>query len=88
MWYLREIRNSLGMSPYNRSYWRLLPPALASIAAVLVLRSRVSGVNHEWIFIALGGVLSYAVFLGVAMAMGLNDDDRIVTRAVLARFRR
>jgi O-antigen/teichoic acid export membrane protein len=86
-WYLRELRSSLGMSPYNRSYWRLLPPALASIASVLVLRSTLSGVKHEWIVIVLSGVLSYAVFVSVAMAMGLNDDDRIVTRAVWARIR-
>ena len=87
LWFLREIGNSLGMSPYNRSYWRLLPPTLASIAAVLVLRFGPGGVKHEWIVIVLSGVLSYAMFLSIAAAMGLNDDDRVVTRAVLARIR-
>jgi O-antigen/teichoic acid export membrane protein len=88
VWYLRELRRCLGMSPYNRSYFRLLPPAVASITAVLVLRSALGWVRPEWIVIVLSGVVSYVLLLSVAYGMGLNDDDRVIAQAVLARLRK
>ena len=87
-WYLRELKHSLGMSPYNRSYLRLLPPALASIAAAFILRSTLGGIRPEWMLIVLSGIVSYALLLSIVVAMGLNSDDRIITRALLARIRR
>ena len=88
VWYLRELRESLAMSPYNRSYLRLLAPAAVVIAAALVLRSTMAWVRPQWTVAVLSGIVGYALLLGGATVMGLNDDDRIVTRAVLARFRR
>jgi O-antigen/teichoic acid export membrane protein len=88
VWYLRELRKALGMSPYNRSYSRLLPPAAACITVALVLRSTLGWVRPEWAVVVLSGVVCYAVMLSVALAMGLNDDDRIIARAVMARFGR
>jgi O-antigen/teichoic acid export membrane protein len=88
VWYLRELRRALGMSPYNRSYLRLLPGAVACIAVALVLRSTMGWVRPEWSLVVLSGVVSYAAFLSVVLAMGLDDDDRVIARAVLARFRK
>jgi O-antigen/teichoic acid export membrane protein len=86
-WYLRELRCSLGISPYNRGYLRLLLPAAAIVGATLVLRSTMEWVRPEWIIIALSGGICYALFLGIVIAMGLDDDDRLVGRAALARIR-
>lgn len=88
VWYLRELRDTLGMSPYNRNYWRLVPPSAACIAVALALRSTLKWVRPEWSVIILSGVVCYAVLLTVALAMGLDSDDRVVTQAVRARFRR
>ncbi len=87
-WFLRELRSSLHMSPYNRSYFRLLPPAAASIGVAFILRFALAGVSRQWMVMMLSGVVSYIVLLGVALAMGLNDDDRVIVRALAARFRR
>jgi len=67
---------------------RLLPGAVACIAVALVLRSTMGWVRPEWSLVVLSGVVSYAAFLSVVLAMGLDDDDRVIARAVLARFRK
>lgn len=86
-WYLREVRGSLRMSPYNRGYLRLLPPAVACIAAVMALRYTMAWVRPEWLVIVLSGAVSLAVLLGVTLAMGLSADDKVILSAVKARFR-
>src|SRR5450755_4548102 len=86
-WYLRELRSSLRMSPYNRSYLRLLPPAVACVAAAMALRSTLTWVRPEWLVIVLSGAVSLAVLLGVTLAMGLSADDRVIASAVMARLR-
>jgi O-antigen/teichoic acid export membrane protein len=87
LWFLRELRSSLHMSPYNRGYLRLLLPAVACVGAALALRSVLAWVRPEWIVIVLSGAVSMALLLGVALAMGLSEDDRVIARAVMARFR-
>jgi len=86
-WYLRELRSSLRMSPYNRSYLRLLPPAVACIAAAMALRSTLAWVRPEWLVVVLSGAVTLAVLLGLSLAMGLTADDRVIASAVMARFR-
>jgi O-antigen/teichoic acid export membrane protein len=87
VWYLREVRRSLAMSPYNRGYLQILPAAVASLAAALVLRSTLAWVRPEWTVIALSGGLSFALLLGIIVTMGLGDDDRLIVQAALARIR-
>lgn len=86
-WYLLELRSSLHMSAYNRSYLRLLLPAVACVATALALRSTFAAVRPEWIVIALSGAVTMAVLLGVTLAMGLSEDDKVIANAVIARFR-
>ena len=86
-WYLRELRSSLRMSPYNRGYFRLLPPAAACIAAAMVMRFALAWVRPDWIVIVLSGAVCLGVLLGVTLVMGLSEDDKIITNAVMARFR-
>jgi O-antigen/teichoic acid export membrane protein len=83
---LREVRAALQISPYNRTYLRLLLPAGASVAAVLGIRLLARGVHPEWIAIAAALVVAYAVFCGLALLVGLDDDDRMIVDAIQRRM--
>lgn len=86
VWNLVEVRSALRLSPYNRSYLKLLPP-LASALSITLLLSKASGFPASWgmIFIAL--ILSYIAFSVIAFAMGLDADDRLIANAVWSRVR-
>jgi O-antigen/teichoic acid export membrane protein len=87
VWNLFEVRKALKLSPYNKSYVKLVPSVIAAALVALFL-SRVSifrGV--PFLGIAFSLVLAYAVFCALAFVMGLNADDRLITNAVLSRVR-
>jgi len=86
-WYLREMRNALGLSPYNRGYLRLLPSVVASVSIVLLLRLTLDFVGSQWVMIVISAVLSYIALVGTAAAMGSDDDDRLIARAAWSRIR-
>jgi O-antigen/teichoic acid export membrane protein len=86
-WYLREVRNALGLSPYNRGYLRLLPSVVASLSIVLMLRLTLDFVRSQWVMIVISAVLSYIALVGTAAAMGSDDDDRLIARAAWSRIR-
>jgi O-antigen/teichoic acid export membrane protein len=83
---LKEVRASLQLSPYNRTYLRLLLPGLASIAAILALRLLAQSVHPEWLMIGAALVVAYAIFGGLSLIVGLDDDDRMIVAAVQRRF--
>jgi O-antigen/teichoic acid export membrane protein len=83
---LREVRAALQLSPYNRTYLRLLLPCGASVAAVLGIRSLMAGFHPEWISIAAAMVIAYATFCGLALLVGLDDDDRMIVTAIQRRL--
>lgn len=86
-WNLVEVRLALKLSPYNRSYLKLLPPA-GSALVVTVFVARFSNMLHsDLLGILVALVLAYILFGAVALVMGLNADDRLVTDAVWARVR-
>jgi O-antigen/teichoic acid export membrane protein len=87
VWYLREVRRALGLSPYNRSYLRLLPPLAGGLMVLLLLKAKLGAVRPEWIVISAGLLLAYTAFIGVALAVGLDADDRLIARAVWSRAR-
>jgi O-antigen/teichoic acid export membrane protein len=84
--YLREVRSALQLSPYNRSYVRLLIPCVVSISVILGLRLFLAGVHPEWLPIAIALVLSYATFGGLALLFGLDEDDRMIVGAIQRRL--
>jgi hypothetical protein len=87
LWNLHEVKASLGLSPYNRSYLHLALPTLATGAFALGLLY-VGGIfQHNWLLLAIAGLSAYAVFFGVLSLFGLDDDDRLVLRAVWSRVR-
>jgi O-antigen/teichoic acid export membrane protein len=87
LWCLREVRESLRMSPYNRSYLRLWLPAGGTIAATLLLRAGLKAVRPEWVVILIGLTVAYVVFTGTAWALCLNTDDELIAKAAWSRLR-
>jgi O-antigen/teichoic acid export membrane protein len=86
-WNLFEVRRVLGLSPFSRSYFRLLIPTIAALVMVLVLRFEARIFQHDWFAIAVSLLGSYLVFAGTVAAMGLDEDDRVVGRALWSRVR-
>lgn len=88
LWNLWEVRRTLGLSPYNRSYLRLLLPALAMVVVALLLRAYVFQVlPHDWLAIGVTAVLAYGVFALLVLTTGLNEDDRMIAAAVWSKLR-
>ena len=87
LWSLSRVRSSLGLFPYNRTYFRLLLPVLASLAVVLAIRFFLRSFSPAWIVIAVALILTYAVFIAAALAVGLDDDDRTIALAAWQRLR-
>lgn len=84
--YLREVRAALQLSPYNRTYIRLLGPCAASIGVIFGLRFFAAAVHPKWLLILVALVISYATFGGLALVLGLDDDDRIIVGAIQRRL--
>jgi O-antigen/teichoic acid export membrane protein len=84
--YLSRVRQSLGLSPYNRSYLRLASPLLGSVGIVLLARALLGVSQREWLVIGIGLVLAYAAFIGISLAAGLDADDRIVAQAAWSKI--
>ncbi len=87
VWYLREVRTKLGLFPYNRSYFRLLLPLAGSVSVLLLLRVAVNASLPQWIVLAIGLSLAYLAFILTALAIGLDEDDRLIARALWSRLR-
>ncbi|MBZ5599824.1 MAG: flippase [Acidobacteriia bacterium] len=83
---LREVRNTLRLSPYNRSYVRLLYPLLATLAVCFLLRAGLAGMVRPWLAIATSLPLAYLVFIGVAWVAGVDADDRLIAGAAWGRM--
>lgn len=83
---LREVREALHISPYNRTYVRLILPGAASIAAVLGVRLLMRNFHPEWVAIAAAMIAAYVVFCGLSLLVGLDDDDRMIVTAMQRRL--
>jgi O-antigen/teichoic acid export membrane protein len=87
LWNLLEVRTALHLSPYNRGYIRLLPPAIAALA-VMVFAKKYSAVFHyDWLAVGTTLVLSYVVFAAIVLVVGLDSDDRMIASALWSRIR-
>lgn len=85
--YLRQVRAALQLTPYNRTYLRLLGPCLASLAVTAGLRLSIRSLNlhPEWLWIGIALVVSYATFCGLALLAGLDNDDKMIVAAIRSR---
>jgi O-antigen/teichoic acid export membrane protein len=83
--YLREVRAALHISPYNRTYLRLIVPAMMSLGVTLSIKFLVRQLQPPWLWIGVTLMISYAIFCGLALAFGLDDDDRMIVTAIRGR---
>jgi O-antigen/teichoic acid export membrane protein len=87
LWNLLEVRTSLGLFPYNRSYLRLLPPTLAALAVILLLKRNAETFRHDWLTVSATTLAAYIVFATIVLAFGLDADDRLIANAIWSRVR-
>jgi O-antigen/teichoic acid export membrane protein len=87
VWNLVEVRSALKLSPYNRSYLKLLPSLAGALLVTLLVGKASAFMKVEWIVIAAALVLAYGTFTGVVFFMGLDADDRLIADAVWMRVR-
>lgn len=93
VWNLMEVRSALKLSPYNRSYLKLVPPLVGALF-VIWLASKFStsasmfiSMKNDLMIIFISLLLAYATFSAIALLMGLDEDDRLIANAVWARVR-
>ena len=87
LWNLVEVRSALQLSPYNRSYLKLLPPVGSAVLITLLLRHASGFIRGDLVGIVVALLLAYGVFVAMAFIMGLDADDRLIANAVWARVR-
>jgi O-antigen/teichoic acid export membrane protein len=87
VWNLLEVRTALHLTPYNRSYIRLLPPAIAALS-LMILAKKYSALFHsDWLAVGTTLALSYVVFAAIVLAVGLDSDDRMIASSIWSRIR-
>ena len=86
-WNLLEVRRALALSPYNRSYFGLLPPTIAVFAMMLALKKYPFLFHHDWLAVGVALVMAYALFALMILIKGLNADDRLIASAIWVRVR-
>ena len=87
LWCLFEVRKSLGLSPYNRDYWRLAPPAAIAVATAVGLRVALQSVKPDILVVVVSTLAVYLVFVGAVLLLGLAADDRLIADAVWYKVR-
>jgi len=86
-WSLLVVRRVLGLSPYNRGYLRLLPPAVLALGVTLALKAHAEVFRHDWLAVGVALAAAYAVFAAVVLIFGLDADDRLIANAMWSRLR-
>ncbi len=90
--YLREVRASLSLTPYNRTYLLLIPSALAALGSTFAIKLgaqhlATQQVSAQWLGVLISLVVSYGAFCGLALMFGLDGDDKMILHAVRDRIR-
>lgn len=85
---LWTVRRVLGLSPYSRSFMRLLVPAAVTVLVALILKREAGLFSHDWVAIGVALLATYALFAAVSAALGFDEDDRLIGRAIWNRIRR
>jgi O-antigen/teichoic acid export membrane protein len=86
-WNLVEVRTALKLSPYNRSYLKLLPSAGSAVLVALLMSRASLFMGVDWAEVVAALVLAYMAFSLVTFAMGIDADDRLIANAVWTRVR-
>jgi O-antigen/teichoic acid export membrane protein len=86
IWYLAEVRGLLQLSPYNRSYLKVIVPTIAAVACLWIQHSIVPASSHLVRVVLAALTVSYTVFLSSFVSFGLTDDDRMILGTVWRRI--
>ncbi len=84
---LAQVRKTLHLSPYNRSYLGLALPAAAGILVTWLVKKNAAMFHHNWLSILAAMISVYLAFGAALLISGLDDDDRMIARAVWSRVR-
>jgi O-antigen/teichoic acid export membrane protein len=87
LWCLAEVRQALGISPYNRGYLALVLPSAATAALLALLHYQAANRLPSVILILVALSAGYIVFAAGALLYGLDADDRLIVQATWARLR-
>jgi O-antigen/teichoic acid export membrane protein len=85
LWGLVEVRQKLKLFPYDRTYVKLIWPAIATAAVLLAERHIFSRMSWREAGIAL--VCAYAGFFGGMLLLGLESEDRMLARLAWQKLR-
>lgn len=83
--YLIGVKRTLGLFPYDTSYFRLLLPGAGMVLVLFVVREVAGPVLPAWVTLGAAFALAYLVFLGIVAAFGLNADDKLIAQMIRAR---
>jgi len=86
-WNLFQVRQALGIFPYNRSYFALAMPAAFAAATVALLRFWTASLNPQWVVILAALVISYLAFTVCALKFSLDADDWMIASSAWAQVR-
>jgi O-antigen/teichoic acid export membrane protein len=84
IWYLVQVRRSLGIWPSLSKYRALIVPAATMLAAVLLFRHYAATVWPTWLTIGAALAVSYVTFIGASL-LALDTDDRMVAQALWSK---
>jgi O-antigen/teichoic acid export membrane protein len=87
LWNLLEVRKTLGLIPYNLGYLRLLPATAVSVGVALIVHRYSTALGYDWLAVGVALGLTYSVFAGMILLVGLDTDDRLIASAIWSRFR-
>jgi O-antigen/teichoic acid export membrane protein len=86
--WLRDVKRTLSLLPSRSGYFSLFLPALATLSAIGLVRYGLRDAHHQFLMVIAGLVAGYAIFLLVAIAVSLNDSDKMLARSAWAMIRR
>jgi O-antigen/teichoic acid export membrane protein len=87
LWNLWEVRQTLGISPYNRGYLKLVPATVVSAGVALIVQRYSSAFHHDWLAVGVALATCYGIFAGMILLVGLDADDRLIAGAIYSRVR-
>lgn len=85
LWY---VNHTLALHPSRRGYFSLILPALVTLPSIGLVRYGLRDSQHYFLTVIAGLIVGYSLFLLSALAVGLNDDDRMLARSAWQQIRR
>jgi O-antigen/teichoic acid export membrane protein len=83
--YLIGVKRTLGLFPYDTSYFRLLLPSAGMVFVLFVVREVGGPAWPIWLTLGTALALAYLIFIGIVAAFGLNADDKLIAQMIRAR---